>query len=69
MRSENTDVVRTAFSISEAAQSMGVSENTLRELIRKRPDFPVLQISTGRKIVPVHLLVDWLSREVSANKI
>ena len=58
---------RLAYSIPEAAQSMGISENTLRDLIRRRPDFPVLKIGTSRKIIPVQALIDWLSQEAAAN--
>lgn len=60
-------VERVALSIAEAAQSMSLSENTLRELIRSRPDFPCIQISQNRKIVPVQPLRDWLARQVNPN--
>lgn len=56
-------VERVALSVSEAAQSMSLSENTLRDLIRSRPDFPVIQVSQSRKIIPVGPLREWLARE------
>lgn len=56
-------VERVALSVSEAAQSMSVSENTLRELIKARPDFPVIQVSQNRRIIPIGPLREWLARE------
>lgn len=56
-------VERVALSVAEAAQSMSLSENTLRDLIRSRPDFPVVQVSQSRKIIPVGPLREWLARE------
>ena len=60
-------VERVALSVSEAAQSMSVSENTLRELIKARPDFPVIQVSQSRKIIPVGPLREWLAREAKTS--
>lgn len=56
-------VERVALSVSEAAQSMSVSENTLRDLIKARPDFPVIQVSQNRRIIPIGPLREWLARE------
>lgn len=58
-------VERVALSVAEAAQSMGVSENTLRALINARPDFPSIKISANRIIVPVQPLRDWLAKQVN----
>ena len=60
-------IERVAYSVPEAAQSMSISENTLRELIRVRSDFPVIQVSQGRKIIPVGPLREWLDREAKTN--
>lgn len=57
-------IARVAFTIPEAAKSMGIGENTLRTLIKNRPDFPVMKVSEGRKIIPVQALCEWLAREV-----
>ena len=59
-------VERVALSVSEAAQSMSVSENTLRDLIKSRPDFPVVQVSQSRKIIPIGPLREWLAKEATS---
>ena len=59
-------VERVALSVPEAAHSMSLSEGTLRELMRARPDFPVIRVSANRKIIPVQPLREWLAREVAA---
>lgn len=55
-----------AYSITEAAQVLGVSRPTVYALI-KQPGFPVFQIG-GRKLVSVEGLRDWIrsQTEVSA---
>lgn len=55
-----------AYSITEAAQVLGVSRPTVYALI-KQPGFPVFQIG-GRKLVSVEGLRDWVRNqaEVSA---
>lgn len=55
-----------AYSITEAAQALGVSRPTVYALI-KQPGFPVFQIG-GRKLVSVEGLRDWVRNqaEVSA---
>ena len=55
-----------AYSITEAAQVLGVSRPTVYALI-KQPGFPVFQIG-GRKLVSVEGLRDWMrsQTEVSA---
>ena len=47
-----------AYSITEAAQVLGVSRPTVYALI-KRPGFPVFQIGS-RKLVSVEGLRDWI---------
>lgn len=47
-----------AYSITEAAQVLGVSRPTVYALI-KQPGFPVFQIG-GRKLVSVEGLRDWI---------
>ena len=47
-----------AYSITEAAQVLGVSRPTVYALI-KQPGFPVFQIG-GRKLVSVEGLKNWI---------
>lgn len=50
-----------AYSITEAAQVLGVSRPTVYALI-KTPGFPVFQIG-GRKLVSVEGLRDWVRNQ------
>lgn len=50
-----------AYSITEAAQVLGVSRPTVYALI-KQPGFPVFQIG-GRKLVSVEGLRDWVRNQ------
>ena len=47
-----------AYSITEAAQVLGVSRPTVYALI-KQPGFPVFQVG-GRRLVSVEGLRDWI---------
>ena len=51
-----------AYSITEAAQVLGVSRPTVYALI-KQPGFPVFQIG-GRKLVSVEGLRDWIRSQM-----
>ena len=51
-----------AYSITEAAQVLGVSRPTVYALI-KQPGFPVFQIG-GRKLVSVEGLRDWIRSQL-----
>lgn len=56
-------VERVAFSVDEAAESMGTSRETIRELIRSSRNFPHVRITQTRVVIPVQALKEWLNRE------
>jgi excisionase family DNA binding protein len=60
---KNHNVERTAFSVDEAAESMGTSRQTVWELIRSSRNFPHVRITATRVVIPVAQLRDWLARE------
>lgn len=52
---------KVAFSVAEAARSLGVSRPTMYRLL-DRPDFPKVHIGT-RVIIPCKLFAEWLEKE------
>ena len=51
---------RLALSVPEAADSLGISERTMRSIL---PDVPHLRIGQ-RVVIPRDLLADWLRKQV-----
>ena len=47
-----------AYSVTEAAQALGVSRRTMYDLIH-REDFPTLKVG-GRRLVSRELLAEWV---------
>jgi excisionase family DNA binding protein len=54
-----------AVSYAEAAQLLGVSERTVKELAAQR-EFPIVRLG-GRVVVPVRALDEWLTRRALAS--
>ena len=50
---------RLTYTVKEAAQEIGVSLSTARNLCR-RPDFPAVRISPRRIVIPRDALYRWL---------
>jgi excisionase family DNA binding protein len=50
---------RLALSVPEAADSLGISERTMRSIL---PEIPHLRIG-GRVVIPRDLLADWLRQQ------
>lgn len=57
---------RAAYSVKEAAQALGMSHQTIYNLIHA-DDFPAVKIG-GRTLVPVAALDDWLESKMRSGK-
>ena len=57
---------RAAYSVKEAAQALGMSRQTIYNLIHA-DDFPAVKIG-GRTLVPVAALDDWLESKMRSGK-
>ncbi len=65
MNNTNT-TPRAAYSVKEAAQALGMSHQTIYNLIHA-DDFPAVKIG-GRTLVPVAALDDWLESKMRSGK-
>ena len=57
---------RAAYTVKEAAQALGMSHQTIYNLIHA-DDFPAVKIG-GRTLVPVAALDDWLESKMRSGK-
>lgn len=57
---------RAAYSVKEATQALGMSHQTIYNLIHA-DDFPAVKIG-GRTLVPVAALDDWLESKMRSGK-
>ena len=54
------------YSVTEAAQALGVSRRTMYDLIN-REDFPTLKVC-GRRLISRELLADWARVQAGGQK-
>ena len=55
-----------AYSVTEAAQALGVSRRTMYDLIN-REDFPTLKVG-GRRLISRELLAEWVRIQAGGQK-
>ena len=55
-----------AYSVTEAAQALGVSRRTMYDLIH-REDFPTLKVG-GRRLISRELLAEWVRTQAGGQK-
>lgn len=55
-----------AYSVTEAAQALGVSRRTMYDLIH-REDFPTLKVG-GRRLISRELLAEWVREQAGGQK-
>ena len=58
--SDDSEGSKLLLTVAEAAHLMGVGDKHLRTLIAHRPDFPVVQVSPHRVLIPRGRLYQWL---------
>lgn len=64
---ESVPPSRLCYNVAEASRMLGVSVHKFNDWLR-RPQHAVPHIKDGRRIViPIHLLVQWLSEEAARN--
>ena len=56
-----------AYSVEEAAESIGVSDRKVRDLINVE-GFPVVRLG-GRVVIPVDPLRDWLRKKAESGEV
>lgn len=54
------------YSVTEAAEAIGVSRRTMYDLIN-REDFPTLKVG-GRRLISKELLADWVRAQAGGQK-
>lgn len=64
--SEAVSVAKLVYSVSEAAEALGVSRATMYALIH-REGFPTLKVG-GRRLISCELLAEWVRREASKSQ-
>ena len=64
---KNNNVERVAFSVDEAAESIGTSRDTVWALIRSTRNFPYVRITKTRVVIPIGPLREWLAKEAANN--
>lgn len=65
-RKEAVTVAELTYSVTEAAQALGVSRRTMYDLIN-REDFPTLKVG-GRRLISRELLAEWVRVQAGGQK-
>lgn len=63
---QNNTIPRTAYSVNEAAEALGLSRQTVYSLIHT-PSFPSVKVG-GRTLIPVAALETWLNTQMMSQK-